>query len=719
MADRTVAWKPRNENKIFGTEVDRLDGVVKATGRAKYSTDVNPAGTLHARLLTSPHGMAKIASLDVEPAKQVAGVRGVYVFPGREAGAQLLFEGHPIVAVAADTPAQAADGVKAIKIEYDVQDHFVSETDLAKGHARGRAKPLATAEEGSVSEALADADGVVTGFYGIHTITHMCLEPHGSHCQWPAEGELVANLSTQNVSGTPNQFAEPLGIDASKVTVECEYIGGGFGSKFGADEWGVACAHLSRETGHPVRLHLDRATEMQIGGVRPSGFIDATIGCDEDGKITAWDSHHWGTSGPNGGTVSQVPYVIVPKNRRVRMTGLATNCGPSRAWRAPNHPQACALTDTVIDDLAAEMEMDPYDMFEKNLDLVGSDSNEKDVYRRGIYADEMKVAAQLMDWKGKWKPRGEWTEGNEKHGLGMALHTWGGRAGRATCTVRVRPDGTIESMAGTQDLGTGTRTAIAITLAETFGVPLSKVKVNIGTSKYPVCGGSGGSTTIGGVTGPHRRAALAALWKIFDKVAAKYNVDAATLAAVDGQVVSGDQKVCSWEDAARLVGPMGLETSGEGPTDDGLTNDQVGGVQMAHVAVDPETGVTRIVKYVAVQDMGTIVNRKAAESQILGAMIMCIAYALSEERIMDDVTGRFINANLRDYKLPRIGDIGELVVELYEPDSEYGRGVVGLGEPPVISGGAAISNAVANALGKRIPVLPLTPKRVLDTLSAT
>ena len=139
---------------------------------------------------------------------------------------------------------------------------------------------------------------------------------------------------------------------------------------------------------------------------------------------------------------------------------------------------------------------------------------------------------------------------------------------------------------------------------------------------------------------------------------------------------------------------------------------------MADVAVDPETGVVRMVKYVAVQDIGMIINRKAAESQVLGAMIMGIAYALSEERIMDDKTGRFLNANLEDYKLPRIGDIGELVVEFYEPDSEYNRGVIGLGEPPVISGGAAISNAVANALGKRVPILPLTPKRVLDTLNS-
>lgn len=713
MAERTIAWKPREENRILGTAVDRIDGVEKATGHAKYSTDVNPAGTLHARLLTSPHAHARIKSIDVEPAKKVAGVRGVYVFPNRaptaDAQFEILFEGLPIAAVAADNSAAAQEGVNAIKIEYEVLDHLVDEFALSEAVETGRAKPQRTAEEGNLEGALADAEVVHRGFYGIHTISHMCLEPHGSHCQWPGQGELLVHLSTQNVSGTPNQFAQPLGVDAAKVTVSCDYIGGGFGSKFSADEWGVAAAHLSRETGKPVRLHLDRATELQIGGTRPSAFLDVTIAADENGKITAWDGHHWGTSGPDGGTVNQIPYVFNPPNRRIKTTGIVTHCGPNRAWRAPNHPQACALTDTVMDDLAAELEMDPLDLFKANVDLTWDPQ---------IYSDQLDVAAKLMNWKELWKPRGEWSEGNEKHGLGLALHTWGGRAGGGTCTVRVKPDGTVETMAGTQDLGTGTRTAIAIVLAETFGIPMEKVQVNIGTSRYPACGGSGGSTTIGGVTGPHRRAGLEALWKIFDLVAAKHNVGADTLSAVDGNIVSGDKTVCTWADAASLTGPMGLEVRGEGPKDDGLTSQQVGGVQMAHVAVDPETGVVRMVKYVAVQDMGTIINRKAAESQILGAMIMCIAYALSEERIMDNVTGRYINANLKDYKLPRIGDIGELVVEMYEPDSQYQKGVVGLGEPPVISGGAAISNAVANAIGRRVPVLPLTPKRVLDALRA-
>jgi xanthine dehydrogenase YagR molybdenum-binding subunit len=298
----------------------------------------------------------------------------------------------------------------------------------------------------------------------------------------------------------------------------------------------------------------------------------------------------------------------------------------------------------------------------------------------------------------------------------MALHTWGGAAHNGKCVVKVNQDGTVESTSGTQDIGTGTKTVIAIVLAETFGIPLEMVKVNIGSSQYPVSGPSGGSTTVGGVSGPNRRAGLNLLWQIFDLVASKYKVDADSLSAKGGKIWVDSKEVCTWKDAARLTGAMGLEAEGTGPADDGFTNQQVGGIQMADVSVDTETGKIKINKFVAVQDCGLIIDMKTAKSQVLGAMIMGIATAITEERIMDNKSGRFINADLENYKLPRLGDIGELVVEMYQPESEYKRGVIGLGEPPAISPGAAISNAVANAIGVRVPVLPMTPKRVLDAL---
>ncbi len=703
-----VAWNPQGENALIGTDLDRIDGREKATGEAKYAADINTKGTLFARLLTYHEGgHAKIASLDVSPAKKIKGVKAVHIF--KDAGSEVRWDGELVAAVAAERPEIAQDAIRAIKVEYEPLDHWVDEEDLEGAQEAGAIKKPNESDKGEVDAALKAAAHKHTGYYGINTITHMCMEPHGSHCEWKGDDALDVHLSTQNVSGTGGQFAGPLGLDASNVTIICDYIGGGFGSKFAADEWGLACAQLAKEAGQPVRLMLDRATELKIAGNRPSGFAKVTIGADKDGRITVWDSHHWGTDGTNGATVSPsvMPYVFDFENRRRKATGIICNTGPKRAWRAPNHPQACSLTCTAIDDLAAVMKMDSYDVFMKNLDQTP---------KADVYAAEMEIGAKLIDWKGKYHLHGDSGKGDVKRGLGMALHTWGGRAHAGSCQVKVHPDGTVESFSGSQDIGTGTRTVIATTLAETFGIPLRSVKAHLGSSKYPRSGPSGGSTTVGGVSGPNRRAALEALWKILDLVAAKYEVSADKLTARGEKIWNGDKEVCTWKQACSLIGPMPLEVMGEGPKNDGLTDNGVGGIQMVEVSVDTGTGKVRIEKFVAVQDCGLIISMKTAKSQVYGAVIMEIAYALTEQRVMDNRTGRFINADLENYKLPRIGDIGEIVVEMYQPESEYSRGVIGLGEPPVISGGAAISNAVANALGIRVPVLPMTPQRVLDAI---
>jgi len=710
MAERKFAWPARAENTLIGKDIPRIDGVAKASGQAKYTADINTEGTLFAKLVTCPLPAAKVKKIDVEAAKKMPGVKAVHLFKKEED--EVRWEGELIVAIAAERVEQAEDAVKAVVVEYEALPFYVDETDVKRAAQADRTKGLGKNAKGDVEEALKADDIVVhQGFYGISTISHMCLEPHGSHCEWK-EDDLDVHLSTQNVSGTPGQFAEPLGIEAANVTVVSDYEGGGFGSKFQADEWGIACAKMAKEAGRPVRLMLDRATEMKVAGTRPSGYIDVTIAAKKDGEIVAWDSIHWGTAGFGGGgvDVNQLPYPFDFPNRSAAQIGISCNSGPNRAWRAPPHPQLCAMTQTAMDDLAAKLKMDSYEFFKKNLQFTLNNKAE-------VYAAEMEIAAKAIDWKKNWHPRGQSGKGPLKRGLGMALHRWGGGAGPCTCTVKVHPDGSVESFLGSQDIGTGTRTVIAITLAETFGLPLNGVKVNLGSSKYPQSGASGGSITVGGVTGAHRRAAQTALWKIFDNVAEKYKLESADgLVARGGDILNGKEKVCTWKQACSLLGQMPLEEKGEGPKKDGLTADQVGGVQMVDVEVDTGTGQVRIKKFVCVQDCGLILDELTARSQVLGALIMGIAYSLSEERIMDNKTGRYINANLNDYKLPTIRDIGELVAIMYQPDSEYDRGVVGLGEPPVIAPGAAISNAVANAIGVRVPVLPLTPKRVLDAL---
>lgn len=730
MADQNYSWPSREEATLVGASPARLDGMEKSTGAAKYTYDINLDRQLVVRALGCPHAHCTIKSVDDSASKKVPGVVYVHVFT--KPGTEIQSQGDLVAAVAAETEGAAAEGVAELRVEYELLDVFTRDEFLKAAESAGRTKPGGMNvdiekepgddedeeefEDKEIERLLGESAHVVNGSYGIDVITHCCLEPHGSTLHWKSN-KLEVYLSTQNVSGTDQQFAEPLGITADDVNVYCEYIGGGFGSKFAADYWGNAAAEISRATGRPVKFMLSRDQELKIAGNRPSGYINVRLGADEEGIVKVWDSHHWGTTGSNGRAIRAniVPYVYQPPNARSRVTNIAANTNPSRAWRAPSHPQACAMSQTAYDDLAAKMGVDSYEIFMKNLVNISNDE------RRQVYEDEMKIGAELIDWKAKWHPHGKGRKnGSVVEGLGMAVHTWGGVANSSTCMLKVHPDGGVESYCGTQDLGTGTRTVCAQVLAETFGLPLDAVKVNIGSSKYPESGASGGSTTVGSVSESHRRVGQDALAQIFGKVADKLEVAADSLEAKAGRIqVTGEaNKSLSWKEACRLLGLRPLEVTASHKRGDKspLSDEGVGGVQMAHVAVDTATGVVRMKKLVAVQDMGLIVNPKLAESQIYGAVIMEIAYSLFEQRITDPATGAFVNAELSDYKLPRLGDIGEIIVHLHEPESERQRGVIGLGEPPVISGGAAISNAVCNALGVRVPVLPLTPKRVLEAL---
>ena len=656
----------------------------------------------------------------------------VHVHILRAPSTEIQFQGDLIAAVAAETEGAANEGVAKIKVQYEMLDVFVRDDDLEAATDFGRTKKAGGKtelerepaddededefEEKEINRLFKESKYIVEGYYGINAITHCCLEPHGATLEWKGD-KLDVHLSTQNVSRTDDGFADALEITADDVDVHCDYVGGGFGSKFAPDYWGIAAAQIAKKTGRPVKWMLDRDQELKIAGNRPSGYVKVRLGADDDGMAIVWDSQQWGSKGitGSGGIESAMPYVYRPKNFRRRATSILTNADVSRAWRAPTHPQACAMSQTAYDDLAAMMGVDSYDIFMKNLANISSRQKAE------VYVEEMKIAAKLMDWSGKWHPHGKGpTEGSVVEGLGMAIHEWGGVANTSNCLLRIHPDGGVESYCGTQDVGTGTRTVCAMVLAETLGLSEDAITVNIGSSKYPMSGASGGSTTVGAVSESHRRAAQDALAKIFDLAAPKLGVDSGALEASNGRVeVKGNvSKSLSWKEACGLLGinPLEVTANHVRGTKSPLSDVGVGGVQMAHVAVDKETGVVKMKKLVAVQDIGLIINPKMSESQVYGAVIQAIAYALFEQRIMDPKTGAFLNAELADYRLPWLGDIGEIVVHLYEPQSERQRGVIGLGEPPVISGGAAISNAVCNALGVRVPVLPLTPKRVLDAL---
>jgi xanthine dehydrogenase YagR molybdenum-binding subunit len=567
---------------------------------------------------------------------------------------------------------------------------------------------------GDPEKAFAEADVTSDGLYGIPVITHCCLESHGSISEWTDADHLFTHISTQNVSGIPGQMAEPLKMPASNIRVQQDYIGGGFGSKFSPDRWGIFTAQISKKAGgKPVRIMLERDAELEVAGARPSAYARVKVGAKKDGTLVAWQSDSWGTGGPGGGGMPPIPYVFSIPNQRQEHTAIRNNIGPARAWRAPNHPQAAVLTMCALDDLAAKLNMDPVEFFGKNLNLTKA--------RENTYREELGIAAELMGWKQKWHLRGQKLSDGVGRGVGVSFHTWGGRGHNSNCDLTIHPDGSVDLKMGSQDLGTGTRTCILMVAADTLGIPMNAIQLLIGDTTYPPSGGSGGSTTIGGVSSSTRRAAVDARDALFAKVAPALNAQPDQLECVNGKVsVKGDSsRSRNWKEACSKLGAMPLTVRGKNPDASkppDLTNSGVGGVQMAEVEVDTDTGIVKVKKMVAVQDCGLVIDLKTAESQCYGALIMGISYSLYEEKVMDPTTGRMLNADMQFYRLAGFSDIPELVVRMMTGKGYDERGVIGLGEPPVISPGAAISNAVANAIGVRVPFLPLTPDRVLAAL---
>jgi len=699
-------WPAVEKRALLGKRISRIDAPLKTTGAAKYSFDINRPGMLWAKLIVSPYAKAEFENIDTSAAEKLPGVKAVWK---ETETTSATYVGQIVAAVAAETEEIATEAARLVKVKYTPQEHQVVDTDPALSKDRPTKR-----NSGDVDAAFADPGSVVTsGLYGLPVITHCCLESHGQVCE-VRDDELYVWPSTQNVSRYSDRLGEAVEIAQNKIHVDCQHMGGGFGSKFGYDKWGTIGALLAKQSGRPVKLMLERDLELMIAGNRPSAFAQIKVAAKKDGTITAVDAEVWGTGGTGGYNPPPVPYVFTKiPNTRVVGKGIRTNRGGQRAWRAPNHPQGCLLTMSALADCAAALKMDELDFFLKNAVLTD---------RPEVYADELKIAAELIGYRQKAHLRGQGGAGPVKRGLGVSMHTWGGLGHPSECDVTINADGSVVTRIGTQDLGVGNRTAINIVVSETLGLPLEAVKVEIGSNAYPPSGASGGSTTIGGVSVSSRTAATDALNELFNSVAPRLNTAADKLEAGGGWIRQSDKpdNRMRWKDACALLGPNSIAKRGKNVPGESqkanLISQGVGGVQIADVSVDIETGIVTLNEMVAVQDVGLIVSLKTAESQVYGAMIMGVTWALFEECVYDHHTGQMLNADMEFYRLAGIKDVGTLKVHMMTGPGYDERGVIGIGEPPAVSPGAAISNAVANACGLRVPTLPLTPDRVLAAL---
>jgi xanthine dehydrogenase YagR molybdenum-binding subunit len=657
-------------------------------------------------------------------------------------GRELFYAGDEILAVAADTEEHAQDVLRAIKIEFDQLDHMVSEEEvIANPKKKTTPGPLAgnyddtikDATKGDIDAGFKDAEAVVEGTYGVPVISHQCLETHGLVAEWDAEGGLTVWASTQATVSTAAALAGRFGIPPKNVKCVTQYMGGGFGSKFGPDVQGFAAADLARRAGAAVKLMLDREEEITTAGNRPSASGTVKIGGKKDGTITAFSVDCHGTPGFIGGAtinLGLMPYVYIDAVANMKRSHKVayTNAGGARAMRAPGHPQNCVLTEFAVDDLAAKLDIDPLVIRRKNLppNNPKADKMSWAGRRHDIYTEQLDIALKLSGWKEKWHPPGKGKSGTVKHGIGMAIHTWGGFAAGGTtpneCHVFIAKDGTATAETSTQDLGTAQRTVTAIVVAEILGMMPTDVVVKIGDSVYGFSSGSGGSTTCSSQAPATLLAAQAARDDLFKKVAPKLGADPKDLTVGVGKVLDKkNNKEWTWKefcarlgmDEAKGKGEWSLAISNE-QGNENISSGQVGGIQIAEVMVDSETGVVRPVHIVAVQDCGLVVNKLACESQVAGGVIMGLNYGLHEENILDRVTGRQVNPDMEFYKLGGIRDMPKITVHMHDMPE---RGVIGIGEPPTISTAAAVGNAVFNAIGARVPFIPITPKRVLDALA--
>ena len=722
-------WDPSQKFSIVGTRQPRLDGKAKATGEAKYSIDVRLPGMLYGRILRCPLPAATVKSLDLSAIRRMPGVRAALALA--EPGEKLRFAGQEVAAVAAETPDQADDALAAIRVAYDPRPFVVdldaarkpgaplvfegkTETKTSGGDVESGGKNLArngnvlgprSTNKGDVDAGFKKADAVVEATYDTQVQTHSALETHGLVARWEGE-ELTVWASTQGIFDMRDELAETLKIPVSKVRVITEYMGGGFGAKFGPRVEGLAAAKLAREAGAPVKLFLDRKEEQLASGNRPSARQTVKAGATKDGKLTALQLIVYGNGGTNGGTGTSGPIknVYACENLKVDEYDVFTNAGPGTAMRAPGHPQGVFALEATMDELAKAIGMDPLEFRLKN---------DPSAVRR----EQFRIGAEKIGWKDR-DARRKTADPEILRGVGFGAAVWyntGGTGPRATVTIH--KDGSAEVEHGVQDLGTGSRTMIAMVAAEELGLPLEKVSVSIGDSRLPYAPDSGGSTTTPSSAPTIRRAAWQAKQALAKAVAKEWKVPAASVKVEKGRVfAAGDAgHDATWEAACKVLPSEGVAATAErADNHEDAWKRFTTGCQFAEVEVDTATGKVRVDRVVAVHDCGVPINVLTTESQIQGGVIQGVSYALFEDRILDRPTGRMVNPNVEAYKIAGALDVPDIDVTLVSVwDGVNNTNSVGIGEPATVPTAAAIANAVSHALGVRIRQIPITPEVVL------
>jgi xanthine dehydrogenase YagR molybdenum-binding subunit len=724
--DDPEAWPVDAELAIVGQPTPRITGPLRVSGGARYTVDVALPGMLHAAVLRSPVAHARITTLDVAAALAVPGVRAV-LDPSTELSfrsrkgplfAEPEYAGAPIAVVAADTPRAAAAGVRALALTYEALA-FVIDVDEAFRDQRLDGE-IDEKSRGDVDAALAGAEVTVELLVETPTQLQTALEPHGA-VAWYNAGELTAWVSTQGMFDARAELSKRFSLAPEKVRVVSEFVGGGFGAKQGAGVEALLATELSIRTGRPVRLVNDRHAEQLDAGSRPATRQTIRLGARRDGELVGIDTEVLTSFGMPGWRAVASPALTLYRcaNARGIEANLKLHRRQGNAFRAPMVMEGITALEQAMDELALALDIDPLDLRRRNFAAVDQEAD-LPYTSNGLLACYDRVAA-LAGWADRDRLR-EPQEDGLLRGMGCATQIWWGGGGPPShATIRLGGDGIATVVTGIQDIGTGTLTAAQMVAAEELGVPLDRVRVTGGDTRPNVYGPvAGGSQTSPSVLPAVRGAAAEVKRTLLQLAGDVFEASPDDLAIADGRIRSNDGALDQpYTEVTGKLGNATIDGSGmRGPNPDGHRANTFG-CQIARVAIDPGTGEVIVEHVWAVHDVGRIINPLGARSQVEGGILQGMAFAISEELVLDPTTGAPTNAWLDDYKVPTMLDLPRLTIDFID-EADTGLNTVGakgLGEPPIIPTPAAIANAFRHATGRRPVALPLTRARVLEVLA--
>jgi len=742
------------KTRVVGQPLPRVDAYERVSGTAVYPSDVQLPGMLYAAVVRSPHAHARVRAVDVARAEKMPGVHAVIHDGTPGAGIpwhqdaegkplSRLFdphcrhEGEEVAAVAAETPYQAWDAARAIAVDYEVLPAVVdAEEALAAGapavHAAGNRAGGDTYSRGDVEAGLAAADAVVEMRFSTATEIHTPLELHGCVVRWDGN-KLTVWESSQGVYSTQAQLAATLALPLANVRVIGHYVGGGFGSKLSTGKWSVIAALLAKRSARPVRLFLTREETLLVAGNRPGNVMRLKAGARRDGTLTALDFEGLGSGGAYSDSGTGILDWLVRDlytcpNVRSVTTDAYIHAGEERAMRAPGHPQGAWALEQVMDALAEKLGLDPVELRRRNVPTVSQGRGGIPYTTTGL-RQCLDEGARAFGWEqarrdaAATRARG----GPVVRGVGMGAGLWVGGAGGAPATVFVKyfADGSVNLNMGASDIGTGTKTVMAMIVAEELGVPVEKIQIehaDTGTTQYATP--SGGSKTVPTEGPAVRAAALDCIEQLVEMAAADLKLPAAELAFRDGAVVSTldptqrieVDKISEFR-RRRLIAGVGYR----GRNPDGKATCPFA-AQFCEVEVDRRTGEIRVLRFLGAHESGRVMNRMTYDNQVYGGIVMGIGLGLTEQRVLDRrQTGKMCNLSWHDYKIPTAmdvpADIVSLPIDLPAPEANA-IGAKGLGEPVTIPTAGAIANAIYDATGIRMTDSPITPTRLVERLAA-